>query len=273
MAAPVTERLQQLIRSSAGTILVTGPTGSGKSTSLFAIMKSVYRPEIKIVTAEDPIEYVCPQFCQHEVDERIGNTFASYTRSFLRHDPEVIMLGEIRDADTAKLAFRAAQTGHLVLSTLHTNDALGAIARLNDLGVDSGVCTSSLLGVLAQRLVREICWNCKEEYTPPAGLLETTFDMVPSDLRWYHGTGCPKCHQTGYRRRMAIAELWTPGVDDVLLINQNAPFDVIAASARKNTYSMATDALAKLREGFTTLDELLRVLPASALRELRSMVM
>ena len=273
MAPPVTERLQQLIRSSAGTILVTGPTGSGKSTSLFAIMKSVYRPEIKIVTAEDPIEYVCPQFCQHEVDERIGNTFASYTRSFLRHDPEVIMLGEIRDADTAKLAFRAAQTGHLVLSTLHTNDALGAIARLNDLGVDSGVCTSSLLGVLAQRLVREICWNCKEEYTPPAGVLETTFDMVPSDLRWYHGTGCPKCHQTGYRRRMAIAELWTPSVDDVLLINQNAPFDAIVASARKNTYSMATDALAKLREGSTTLDELLRVLPASALRELRSMVM
>ena len=273
MAAPVTERLQQLIRSSAGTILVTGPTGSGKSTSLFAIMKSVYRPEIKIVTAEDPIEYVCPQFCQHEVDERIGNTFASYTRSFLRHDPEVIMLGEIRDADTAKLAFRAAQTGHLVLSTLHTNDALGAIARLNDLGVESGVCTSSLLGVLAQRLVREICWNCKEEYTPPAGVLETTFDMVPSDLRWYHGTGCPKCHQTGYRRRMAVAELWTPDLDDVLLINQNAPFDAIAAAARKNTYSMATDALAKLREGSTTLDELLRVLPASALRELRSMVM
>jgi len=273
MAAPVTERLQQLIRSSAGTILVTGPTGSGKSTSLFAIMKSVYRPEIKIVTAEDPIEYVCPQFCQHEIDDRIGNTFASYTRSFLRHDPEVIMLGEIRDADTAKLAFRAAQTGHLVLSTLHTNDALGAIARLNDLGVESGVCTSSLLGVLAQRLVREICWNCKEEYTPPAGLLETTFDMVPSDLRWYHGTGCPTCHQTGYKRRMAIAELWTPSVDDVLLISQNAPFDAIVASARKNTYSMATDALAKLREGSTTLDELLRVLPASALRELRSMVM
>jgi len=273
MAAPVTERLQQLIRSSAGTILVTGPTGSGKSTSLFAIMKSVYRPEIKIVTAEDPIEYVCPQFCQHEVDERIGNTFASYTRSFLRHDPEVIMLGEIRDADTAKLAFRAAQTGHLVLSTLHTNDALGAIARLNDLGVDSGMCSSSLLGVLAQRLVREICWNCKEEYTPPAGVLETTFDLVPSDLRWYHGTGCPTCHQTGYKRRMAIAELWTPSVDDVLLISQNAPFDAIVASARKNTYSMATDALAKLREGSTTLDELLRVLPASGLRELRSMVM
>jgi type IV pilus assembly protein PilB len=272
LAAPVIERLQQLIRYSAGMILVTGPTGSGKSTSLFAIMKSVYRPEIKIVTAEDPIEYVCPQFCQHEVDERIGNTFASYTRSFLRHDPEVIMLGEIRDSETAMLAFRAAQTGHLVLSTLHTNDALGAVARLHDLGVDHAVCTSSLLGVVAQRLVREICWNCKEEYTPQDGVLQSAFEVVPSDLRWYRGAGCPKCHHTGYKRRTAITELWTPGEDDVLLITQNAPFDAIQAAARKNTYSMATDALAKLREGRTTLQEVLRVMPGSALRELRRMV-
>ena len=160
-----------------------------------------------------------------------------------------------------------------MLSTLHTNDALGAIARLIDLGVDSTVCTSSLLGVLAQRLVREICWNCKEQYTPPGGLLETMFDVAPSNLRWYHGAGCPQCHQTGYKRRLALAELWTPGFDDVLLINQGAPFDVVLEAARKNTYSMATDALAKLREGRTTVDELLRVLPVSALRELRSTMM
>jgi len=270
LATPVTERLEQLIRSSAGTILVTGPTGSGKSTTLFAIMKSIYHPEIKIVTAEDPIEYVCAQFCQHEVNERVGNTFATYTRAFLRHDPEVIMLGEIRDPETAELAFRAAQTGHLLLSTLHTNDALGAITRLIDLGVDASVCTSSLLGVLAQRLVREICWNCKQEYAPPAALLSATFEMVPRDFRWYRGAGCATCHHTGYRRRVAITELWTPGLDDVLLINQDAPFDAIAASATKNTYSMATDALTKLREQRTTLEELLRVLPPSALRELRT---
>ena len=140
-------------------------------------MKSVYRPEIKIVTAEDPIEYVCPSFCQHEVDERVGNTFAQYVRSFMRHDPEVIMIGEIRDSQTAELAFRAAQTGHLVLSTLHTNDALGAVTRLKDLGVDNTVCTSSLLAVLAQRLVRQICWNCKQEYTPEHGVLERAFDV------------------------------------------------------------------------------------------------
>jgi type IV pilus assembly protein PilB len=270
LAPPVTERLQQLIQSSAGTILVTGPTGSGKSTSLFAIMKSVYRPEIKIVTAEDPIEYVCQHFCQHEVDERVGNTFAQYLRSFMRHDPEVIMIGEIRDSETAELAFRAAQTGHLVLSTLHTNDALGAVMRLKDLGVDNTVCTSSLLAVVAQRLVREICWNCKQEYTPAPGVLERIFEVVPTELRWYRGAGCPTCHHTGYKRRVAITELWTPGLDDVLLINQDAPVDAIAASARKNTYSMATDALAKLREGRTTLEELLRVMPPSALRELRT---
>jgi type IV pilus assembly protein PilB len=270
MAQPVTERLEHLIQGSAGMILITGPTGSGKSTTLFAIMKSVYKPEIKIVTAEDPIEYVCPQFCQHEVDERVGNTFATYTRSFLRHDPEVIMLGEVRDAPTAELAFRAAQTGHLVLSTLHTNDALSAVTRLKDLGVDNTVCTSSLLGVLAQRLIREICWNCKEEYVPDAGLLRTAFEVAPRDLRWYHGTGCATCHQTGYKRRVAITELWTPSLDDVLLINQDAPFEAITESARKNTYTMATDAVVKLREGRTTLEELLRVMPPSALRELRA---
>ena len=270
LASPVTERLEQLIRSSAGTILVTGPTGSGKSTSLFAIMKSIYRPELKIVTAEDPIEYVCAQFAQHEVNERVGNTFAAYTRAFLRHDPEVIMLGEIRDPETAELAFRAAQTGHLVVSTLHTNDALGAITRLRDLGVDASVWTSSLLGVLAQRLVREICWNCKEEYAPPTTLLSRTFDIVPRDFRWYRGVGCATCHHTGYRRRVAISELWTPSLDDVLLINQDAPLDTIFASAQKNTYSMATDASSKLREHRTTLEELLRVLPPSALRELRT---
>jgi type IV pilus assembly protein PilB len=273
LAPPVTDRLLRLIRSSSGVILVSGPTGSGKSTSLFAIMKSLYRPEIKILTAEDPIEYVCPYFCQHEIDDRIGNTFASYTRSFLRHDPEVIMLGEIRDSDTATLAFRAAQTGHLLLSTLHTNDALGAVARLKDLGVDGSVCASSLLGVLAQRLVREICWNCKQEYTPPIELVTMVFDVVPTDLKWYRGAGCEKCHQTGYKRRMALAELWTPGIDEIELINQRAPHDVLVMAARKNTYSMATDALSKLREGRTTLDELMRVLPQSALREMGSMMM
>jgi len=130
-----------------------------------------------------------------------------------------------------------------------------------------------LLGVLAQRLVREICWNCKQEYTPPIELVTMVFDVVPTDLKWYRGAGCEKCHQTGYKRRMALAELWTPGIDEIELINQRAPHDVLVMAARKNTYSMATDALSKLREGRTTLDELMRVLPQSALREMGSMMM
>ena len=272
LAPAVTERLQRVLHSSSGMFLVTGPTGSGKSTSLIAIMKTLYRPEIKIVTAEDPIEYICPEFCQHEVDERVGNTFAAYTRGFLRHDPEVMMLGEIRDTETATLAFRAAQSGHLVLSTLHTTDALGAVARVQELGVDASVCTSTLLAVLAQRLVREICWNCKEVYTPPSEVLTSTFDVVPTEIKWYRGAGCEKCHQTGYKRRVALAELWVPGADELTLISQNAPPDAVAAAAKKNTYSMATDAFTRLTEGRTTLEEILRVLPHSAVRELRGMV-
>jgi type IV pilus assembly protein PilB len=168
LRTPVTLKLRQLLRSSTGMILVTGPTGSGKSTTLFGALKSVYQPGIKVLTAENPIEYVCDNFRQHEVDERLGNTFAKFLRSFLRHDPDVIMVGEIRDSETANLAFRAAQTGHLVLSTLHTNDAISALPRLLDLGVDANLIASSLLGVLSQRLAREVCGECRNPMRRPA---------------------------------------------------------------------------------------------------------
>jgi type IV pilus assembly protein PilB len=271
LSPPVTERLRTLTQASAGMILVTGPTGSGKSTSLFGLLRTVYRPEIKVVTAEDPIEYVCLQFCQHEVNERIGNNFAQLLRAFLRHDPEVIMIGEIRDSETAELAFRAAQTGHLVLSTLHTNDALGAVTRLANMGVETNVITSSLAGVLAQRLVREICWNCKQEFEPAPELLAGMFGTPPADLRWYRGAGCPTCHHTGYKGRIVLAELWTPDDDDVLLINKGADVEQIREAARRNTITMAEDVMRKLREGRTSLEELVRVLPPSAFRALRSL--
>jgi type II secretory ATPase GspE/PulE/Tfp pilus assembly ATPase PilB-like protein len=268
LRAPVTIRLRQLLRSSTGLILVTGPTGSGKSTTLFGALKSIYQPGIKILTAENPIEYVCDAFRQHEVDERIGNTFATFLRSFLRHDPDVIMVGEIRDGETANLAFRAAQTGHLVLSTLHTNDAVSALPRLLDLGVDANLIASSLLGVLSQRLAREVCTDCREPYTPPQQLVEETLGTAKVDFEWSRGTGCSACNYTGYRGRMILSELWTPNDADVVLINKGAPFDEVRESARNTTLSMADDVAEKLAQGRTNLEELIRALPHSALRQL-----
>jgi type II secretory ATPase GspE/PulE/Tfp pilus assembly ATPase PilB-like protein len=270
LRTPVTLKLRQLLRSSTGMILVTGPTGSGKSTTLFGALKSVYQPGIKVLTAENPIEYVCDNFRQHEVDERLGNTFAKFLRSFLRHDPDVIMVGEIRDSETANLAFRAAQTGHLVLSTLHTNDAISALPRLLDLGVDANLIASSLLGVLSQRLAREVCGECREPYAPPRQLLEETLGAGHGDFEWFRGAGCVACNYTGYRGRLILSELWTPNDADVVLINKGAPFDEVRESARHTTLSMADDVTEKLSQGRTNLEELIRALPHSALRQLRA---
>ena len=266
---PVTAKLRQLLRSSTGILLVTGPTGSGKSTTLFGALRSLYRPGLKILTAENPIEYVCDGFRQHEVNERLGNTFAKYLRSFLRHDPDVIMIGEIRDSETAELAFRAAQTGHLVLSTLHTNDAISALPRLEDLGVDSNLIASSLLGVLSQRLVRAVCVECREPYAPPAELLAELTELPPAGVRWYRGPGCRSCNYTGYRGRIVLAELWTPNDADVMLISRRATLDEIRKSAQTTTLPMADDVAEKLRVGRTNLEELIRALPHSALQQLR----
>jgi type IV pilus assembly protein PilB len=251
-------------------LLVTGPTGSGKSTTLFAALKSVYRPGIKILTAENPIEYVCDEFSQHEVNARLDNTFATYLKAFLRHDPEVIMLGEIRDDETVELAFRAAQTGHLVLSTMHTNDAISAVTRLWDLRVDSNLITSSLLGVLAQRLVREICRECKDEYVPSENLLRELFGAPPPEMRWYRGRGCKACRFTGYKGRLSVAELWIPNDQDVMLINKGAPFEEIQESSLRSTILMNEDVWDKLHQGRTNPEELIRALPFSTLRHLRA---
>ena len=269
LRAPVALRLRQLLRSSTGILLVTGPTGSGKSTSLFGALKSVYQPGIKILTAENPIEYVCDSFRQHEVDERLGNTFAAFLRSFLRHDPDVIMIGEIRDGETANLAFRAAQTGHLVLSTLHANDAISALPRLLDLGVDANLIASSLLGVLSQRLAREVCGKCRERYAPPRELIEETLGAARADFEWFRGAGCAECNYTGYRGRMVLSELWTPNDADVVLINKGASFEEVRESARRTTLSLADDVAEKLVHGRTNLEELIRALPHSALRQLQ----
>ena len=265
----ITEQLQQLLKRTTGILLITGPTGSGKSSTLYAALMTLFRPEIRILTAENPIEYVYENLSQCEVNEKIGNTFANYLRAFLRHDPEVIMVGEIRDQETAEMAFRAAQTGHMLLSTLHTNDAISAVTRLLDLNIEANMITSSLLGVHAQRLVRKVCDQCKEEYMPSDDLLKEFFNTPPVNFHWSRGKGCPQCNFTGYKGRMAVAELWTPSEDDVVLINKGVPFDEIKASAQKSTILMAADAMEKIQAGKTTLEELMRTLPYSSIEQFR----
>jgi type IV pilus assembly protein PilB len=265
----ITDAFQRLLKRPTGMILVTGPTGSGKSSTLCGALMTVYRPGIKVLTAEDPIEYVYDNFSQCEVNEKIGNTFANYLRAFLRHDPEVIMIGEIRDEETASMSFGASQTGHLVLSTLHTNNAISTVARLLGLKVDSNVLSSCLLGVLSQRLVREICPKCKEEYMPSEDLLREFFVTQPTDMRWHKGRGCSNCNFTGYRGRFAVAELWIPNDEDIVLINKDAAFDELQKSSYKSTILMAEDAMGKLREGRTNLEELIRVLPYSSIYQFR----
>jgi type IV pilus assembly protein PilB len=265
-------RLRQLLQRPSGMLLVTGPTGSGKSTTLYASLMTMYRPEIRVVTAEDPIEYLYEQFSQSEVNPDIGNTFASYLRAFLRHDPEVIMVGEIRDEETAAMACRAAQTGHLLLSTLHTESAVAAVPRLLALNVDPNSIASSLMGVVGQRLVRRLCTDCRMDYEPPADLMREFFRVRPASLTFRRGMGCERCNYSGYRGRMTIVELWTPDDEDVLLITKHAPHEQLRASARRTTFAMTETMWLALSGQHTTLEELIRVLPAATIAEFRQRV-
>jgi type IV pilus assembly protein PilB len=267
----MTQNFGQLLRRSSGILLVTGPTGSGKSTTLYSALKTIYSPQIRVLTAEDPIEYVYEQFSQCEVNEQIGNTFATYLRAFLRHDPEVIMVGEIRDRDTAEMAFRAAQTGHLLLSTLHTTTAVESVTRLRDLGIDPNTIASTLTGVLGQRLVRKVCDGCKATYQPSKHLLdEFSSGGHLADWQFYKGAGCGRCNFTGYNGRVMVAELWVPSQHDLVLMAKDAPMDELVASAARSTFSMAQCAAQLLSEGLTNLEELVRVLPYAAIRQMLS---
>ncbi|MGA1865810.1 MAG: ATPase, T2SS/T4P/T4SS family [bacterium] len=268
----INEKLLRLLKRNTGILLVTGPTGSGKSTTLYGAVMTAYRPGIKILSAEDPVEYVYDKITQCEVNPKIGNTFANFVRAFLRQDPEIILVGEIRDHETAEMAFRAAQTGHMVLSTLHTNDSFSSITRLLDLKVESSLISSCLLGVLSQRLVRRICPHCKEQDLPPKELLMEFFDVPPSDITWFKGKGCSKCHHTGYKGRIAVAELWIPNEKNKIQINRGAGIDEIRRISSQNTIFMAEDAMEKLINGETDLEELMRTLPFSSVYEFRHIV-
>jgi len=251
--------LQAALSQPQGMILVTGPTGSGKSTTLYSLLMSRKSPEINIVTVEDPIEYQLPGINQVQVNVKAGLTFAASLRSILRQDPDVVLVGEIRDLETAEIAFQAAMTGHLVFSTLHTNSSLATIARLLDLGVDPNLITNAITLTVAQRLVRRVCRKCKEPYVPSSGLLEKLRVEEPG-LLFHHGRGCAACGGTGFSGRIGVYELlrMTPTIKD-LIHRKASEADLRKAAGITGTRFLLDDAMEKMRKGITTLEEVLRV--------------
>jgi len=262
MPENVLDVFRRLIRMDHGIVLVTGPTGSGKSTTLYAALQEIDAREMNVVTLEDPTEYRLDGISQTQVSDKKGMTFASGLRSVLRQDPDIIMVGEIRDGETAQMAIQSALTGHLVFSTLHTNDAAGAVARMLDLGVEPYLLASSLLGVMAQRLVRRICPSCKSPYRPSDRDFRL-WGVEPEqagEAASSKGSGCEHCLETGYRERKGIFELLT--VDDEIreLIIQRATASGLKSAAAKNGMTtLRIDATAKAVAGVTTMDEVARV--------------
>jgi type IV pilus assembly protein PilB len=254
-------RFRKLIAKPNGIVIVTGPTGSGKTTTLYAALQELNDIETKILTAEDPVEYDIDGLCQCQVNLEANTTFARLLRSFLRQDPDIILVGEIRDLETAQIAVQASLTGHLVLSTLHTNDAPSSIIRLADLGLEPFLLTATIEGIVAQRLVRTICTKCKEEYQPgEEELME--LQLLPEEIRGRHfarGKGCENCNRTGYRGRMALFEIME--MNDVArdLVMQEASTSVLRDHARRNGMRTLRECgLLSIFEGQTTIDEVVR---------------
>ena len=254
------EQFQKLIHKPYGKLLVTGPTGSGKTTTLYGALQNINTPDKKIITIEDPVEYQIRGINQIHVKPQIGLDFASGLRSIVRQDPDVIMVGEIRDAQTADVAIQAALTGHLVFSTVHTNDAAGAITRLLDMGVENYLISSALLGILAQRLVRVICRTCIEPIEVAPALIAEIDNPGQDSIKAFHGKGCKECNHTGFRGRAGIYELLV--VDDTVrqLILTKATSQTIRESARKKGMTtLREDGWKKVAKGITTVEEVLRV--------------
>ena len=259
-SAKSTRAIESLISRKYGIILVTGPTGSGKSTTLSACLVKLNNPTRNIMTVEDPIEYQIHGINQVGVNTKIGLTFASALRAFLRQNPDIIMVGEIRDKETAEIAINASLTGHLVLSTLHTNDAAGAATRLMDMGVEPFLVASSVLGIVAQRLIRKVCTKCREPHTPSSfEMKELNLSEVPASATVFKAVGCPNCSQSGYSGRTVIHELLV--VDDTIrnLIVSNADAGAMKkAAVAAGMTTLREDGVRKVLEGHTTIDELMR---------------
>ncbi len=255
------QRFEGLITKPYGIILITGPTGSGKTTSLYAILNRLNKTEVNIITIEDPIEYQLQGISQVQVNPKAGLTFATGLRSFLRQDPDSIMVGEIRDEETARIAIHAALTGHLVLTTLHTNDAAGAVTRMVDMGIEPFLVSSSVIGVAAQRLVRLLCPYCREPYVPPQEVIVRYGLAGPDESPTiYRAKGCEACNNIGYRGRVGLFEIMI--VDDQLrdLVMKEVSSDVLKrAAAVAGMRTLQQDGVAKVLAGLTSLEEMLRV--------------
>ncbi|NRB69431.1 MAG: type II secretion system ATPase GspE [Vibrio sp.] len=253
------ENFRRMIERPHGIILVTGPTGSGKSTTLYAGLQELNSNERNILTVEDPIEFDIDGIGQTQVNPKVDMTFARGLRAILRQDPDVVMVGEIRDLETAQIAVQASLTGHLVMSTLHTNTAVGAITRLRDMGIEPFLISSSLLGVLAQRLVRTLCSDCKEPYEADKET-KKLFDVKQEEpLVLYRAKGCEQCNQKGYRGRTGIHELLVVNEQVQEKIHSEAGEQVIEKTIREHTPSIRDDGLSKVRQGITSLEEVMRV--------------
>ncbi len=250
-------RFRGLIERPHGIVLVTGPTGSGKTTTLYASLNEIVGPTLKVLTVEDPVEYHLQGVNQIPVDHKVGMTFEAGLRAILRHDPDVVMIGEIRDVETARAAIQASLTGHLVLSTLHTNDAASAATRLVDMGVEPFLIASSLAGAMAQRLVRRICPKCKTSYEPDVAKLPKDFAYTPGD-KLHRGEGCENCRKSGYRGRYGIYELLSVDeeIAQMIVARESAP-RLIAAGRRTGLRLLREDGWDKVRKGLTTVDEVL----------------
>lgn len=253
--------LQDLVRTPNGIILVTGPTGSGKTTSLYSILSSINTPDINIITIEDPVEYQLKGISQIQVNPKIDLTFAHGLRSIVRQDPDVILVGEIRDLETAEIAVQSALTGHLVFSTLHTNDSSSAITRLVDLGVEPFLISSAVEAVIAQRLVRVLCQNCREPYKPDIGLQR--LGLRPDRLKhytFYRAKGCDQCFHTGYRGRIAIFEFLMLGYKLKTLIQRTYDsFQIKQEALKLGLVTLRRDGIEKVLRGITTIEEVIRV--------------
>jgi type IV pilus assembly protein PilB len=261
MPEDVFEGISEIVRRPNGIFIVTGPTGSGKTTTLYSALRIVNAPDVKLLTAEDPVEYEIEGIMQVPINHTVGLTFAHALRSFLRQDPDIIMVGEIRDLETAQISIQASLTGHLVLSTLHTNDAPGAVTRLVDMGVEPFLIASSLEAVLAQRLVRRICSSCRTAYEPPGTLLQQ-LGIDPVDIgnrEFFYGKGCPVCNNSGYKGRMGIYE-WLRMSEAIRdLVVQRAPTLVIKQKAlEQGMRTLRDDGLRAIFDGATSIEEVVK---------------